>query len=153
MTKYNMTEHISHFRFEIVTPERVVLKKEARQVSIPTTEGEITILPHHVPLVALIKAGVIEVILPDGTKEIMSVAGGLVEILYNKVVILADRAEHAAELDEQRIAEALRRAEELKEQAQQMDDVEFARLSSLIEKEVARTHAVRRWKKIKNIDN
>lgn len=148
-----MSEHISHFRFEIVTPERVVLKKEARQVSIPTTEGEITVLPHHVPLVALLRPGVIEVVLKEGEREIISVAGGLVEILYNKVVILADTAEHAAELDEQRIVEARQRAEELKAQAQQMDDVEFARLSSLIEKEVARTHAVRRWKKIKNIDN
>lgn len=146
-----MSEALNHFKFEIVTPERVVLKASVRQVSIPTTEGEITVLPLHVPLVALLKTGVIEAVLEDGARDVMAVSGGLVEVLADKVVILADTAERAAEMDEAAIEAARQRAEALKKQAQDQDDVEFARLSALIERETARTHALKRWRKI-NID-
>ncbi|QQS60545.1 ATP synthase F1 subunit epsilon [Candidatus Falkowbacteria bacterium] len=143
-----MVENSSQFRFEIASPERVVMKEEVKQVTVPTVMGEVTILPSHIPLVALLKPGVIEVLTTDGRKEIMSVSGGLLEVMAGKVVILADTAERAAELDEQRIMEAKARAEALKEQAHNQDDVAFARLSALIEKEVARGHAVRKWKRL-----
>jgi len=135
--------------FEIVSPERVVLKVDIAQVTVPTVDGEITILPMHVPLVALLKPGVIEARLKDGQSEIMAVSGGLVEVLPGKVVILADSAERAHELDVEKIEAAKIRAEGLKEQVRHQDDVEFARLSALIERDVARSHAVKRWKKIK----
>jgi F-type H+-transporting ATPase subunit epsilon len=144
-----MSELVHHFKFEVVSPERVVLKTNARQVSIPTSEGEITILPFHVPLVSLLKPGVIEVVLENGERDIMAVSGGLVEVLADKVVILADSAERAEELNEAAIEAARTRAEGLKEQAQHQDDVEFARLSALIERETARSHALRRWKNVK----
>ncbi len=144
-----MSESVRHFKFEIVTPERVVLKTTVRQVSIPTTEGEITVLPFHIPLVSLLRSGVIEAVLEDGSRDVMAVSGGLVEVLADKVVILADSAERAIELDETAIDTARQRAEALKEQARNQDDVEFARLSALIERETARTHALKRWKNIK----
>ncbi|MCX6792555.1 MAG: ATP synthase F1 subunit epsilon [Candidatus Falkowbacteria bacterium] len=147
-----MSDTSRQFRFEIASPERVVLKAEVTQVSIPTVDGEITILPLHIPLVALLKPGIIEATLTDGTLDIMSVSGGLVEVLANKVVVLADSAERAEELNEAAIEKARARAEELKEQARHQDDVEFARLSSVIEHELAKTHAVKRWKKIKQLD-
>jgi len=143
-----MSESIRHFKFEIVSPERVVLKTTARQVSVPTVDGEITILPFHIPLVALLKTGVIEVVLEDGGRDVMSVSGGLVEVLADKVVILADSAERAEELNETVIEAARKRAEELKSQVQRQDDVEFARLSALIERETARSRALKRWKRI-----
>ncbi len=144
-----MSQALNFFKFEIVTPERVVLKASVRQVSIPTVEGEITVLPMHVPLVSLLKTGVIEAVLEDGGRDVMAVSGGLVEVLADKVVILADSAERAAEMDEAAIEAAHQRAEALKKQAQDQDDVEFARLSALIERETARTHALKRWRKIK----
>lgn len=147
-----MSESIRHFKFEIVSPERVVLKTTARQVSVPTVDGEITILPFHIPLVALLKTGVIEVVLEDGARDIMSVSGGLVEVLADKVVILADSAERAEELNETVIEAARKRAEELKSQVQRQDDVEFARLSALIERETARSRALKRWKKLLHIN-
>lgn len=147
-----MADQAHQFKFEIASPERVVLKALVKQVSIPTMDGEITILPLHVPLVSLLKPGVIEVILENGEVEIMSVSSGLVEVLANKVVILADSAERAEELNEAVIEQARQRAEGLKEQVRHQDDVEFARLSAVIEQELARTHAVKRWKKLKNIN-
>jgi F0F1-type ATP synthase epsilon subunit len=53
---------MTHFTFEIASPERVVLKANMHQVSAPTVMGEITILPSHIPLVALLKPGVIEAV-------------------------------------------------------------------------------------------
>lgn len=140
------------FRFEIASPERVVMKEEVRQVTAPTAMGEITILPGHVPVVGLLKPGVIEAMTVDGRREVMAVSGGLIEVMAGKVVVLADTAEKAAELDEARIEEAKKRAEALKEAAQHEDDVDFARLSAMIEKEVARGMAVKKWKRI-NINN
>lgn len=110
--------------------------------------GEITILPSHVPLVALLKPGVIEAVLEDGQHELMAVSGGLIEVMSGKVVVLADTAERAAELDEERIALARSRAESLKEQAEHIDDVEFARLSAALETELARERALKRWRKL-----
>ena len=49
-----------NIKFEIVTPERVVLKEKIKEVTIPTKEGEITVLPNHIPLVAILTPGVIE---------------------------------------------------------------------------------------------
>lgn len=144
-----MSNSMTHFTFEIASPERVVLKAHMRQVSAPTVMGEITILPSHIPLVALLKPGVIEAVAVDGSREIMAVSGGLIEVMAGKVVVLADTAEKASELDEKRIKEAQERALGLKEQARHQDDVEFARLSALIEKEVARGMAVKRWRAIK----
>lgn len=146
-----MVANPSLFKFEIASPERIVMKEEVKQVTVPTVMGEVTVLPLHIPLVALLKPGVIEVLTTDGRREIMSVSGGLLEVMAGKVVILADTAERAAELDEQRIVEAQARAEDLKEKARHQDDVDFARLSALIEKEVARGHAVRKWKRLNNI--
>ncbi len=139
-------------KFEIVTPERVVLRQEALQVTVPTTSGEITILPDHIPLVSILQPGVIEVKRLDNVVEIMAVSGGFIEVLRDKIVILADTAERAEELDEERIKDAHLRAEELKKTARAADDVDFADVSARLEKELARLRAVSRWRKLKNID-
>ena len=134
--------------FELVTPERVVLRAELSQISVPTVSGEITILPHHIQLVSLIKAGVIELKKIDGSIEVLSVSGGTLEVLADRVVLLADTAERAAELDENRIKEARHKAESLR----QSDRQDFTAVQAMVEKELARHHAIRRWKKLKNIE-
>jgi F-type H+-transporting ATPase subunit epsilon len=138
-----------NIKFEIVTPERVVLKEEILQVSVPTREGEITVLPNHIPLVASLLPGVIEIKKTDNTIEIISVSGGFIEVLKDKVVILADTAERAEEIDISRAEEARKRAEETKKNAERFDREEFASVSAQIAKELARTRAANRWKKIR----
>lgn len=141
-------------KFEIVTPERVVLKTEVLQATVPTVSGEITILPHHIPLVSILQPGVIEVKkLGQSEVEIMAVSGGFVEVLKDKIVILADTAEKADELDEARIENAKQQAEELKKSATAADRIKFADINARIEKEWARSKAIKRWKKLKNITN
>lgn len=137
--------------FEIVTPERVVLKEEIKQVTAPTKSGEITILPSHIPLVSSLKPGVIEIVNLKDEREIMSVSGGFIEVLRNKVVILADTAERAAEIDMERAEEAFKRAEKIKREHIEFDDRRFADVNARIATELARTKAVVRWKKIKSI--
>ncbi len=139
-------------KFELVTPERVVLKEQVAQVTVPTELGEITVLPNHIPLVAVLRPGVLEVKRGDGSLEVISVSGGFVEVLYGKIVVLADTAERATELDEKRIEEAKNKAEALKISANNQAAVEFADISARLEKELARAKAIKKWKKIKNIE-
>jgi F-type H+-transporting ATPase subunit epsilon len=138
-------------KFEIATPERVVLKEEILQVTVPTVEGEITILPKHSPLVSVLKPGVLELKKMDGSIEIVSVSGGFVEVLLNKIIILADTAERAEEIDLERAEEAKKRAEESLKNLRSIDSVEFANLSAMLEKELARTRSAKKWRSLRGI--
>ncbi|MFH1232896.1 MAG: ATP synthase F1 subunit epsilon [Patescibacteria group bacterium] len=139
--------------FEIVTPERVVLKEEILQITLPTKAGEITVLPNHIPLVSSLMPGVIYIKKKNGESEIMSISGGFLEVSKNKVVILADTAERAEELDMIKVEEAHRRAEEIKKNIRHTDQIDFAEINANIAKELARTHAIKRWRKIKNLND
>jgi F-type H+-transporting ATPase subunit epsilon len=134
-------------KFEIVTPERVVLKEQVMQVTAPTQAGEITVLPGHIPLVANLMPGVIEVKKIDGSSEVIAVSGGFIEVLKDKVVILADTAERAEEISLDRAEEAHARAEEIKKNIERFDTEEFANISAVIAKEMARVRAVKKWRK------
>jgi len=138
-------------KFEIVTPESVVLKEEILQITVPTRAGEITVLPNHIPLVSSLQPGVIHIKKKNGEDEIISISGGFLEVLKDKVVILADTAERAEELDLTRAEEAYARAAELKEKARRGENINFVEVNAAIERELARTKAVKRWRKLKNL--
>ena len=138
-------------KFEIVTPERTVFKQEVFQVTVPTQSGEITVLPDHIPLVSILKPGVLEIKTVDQETEIISVSGGFIEVLRDKIVILADTAERAQELDENIIAEARRLAEVSKEEAMSQDIYDLSAVAAKLEIEVARERALHKWRKLKNI--
>ncbi|NCN22260.1 ATP synthase F1 subunit epsilon [Candidatus Falkowbacteria bacterium] len=136
-------------KFEVVTPEKVVLKKQVLQVTVPTEDGEITVLPEHIPLMSILKPGVIEMKLEEGELEVMSVSGGFIEVMRDKIIILADTAERADELDEARIEEARARAEARKKELENVDEVQFANIAVQLEKEMARLKALTRWRRLK----
>jgi F-type H+-transporting ATPase subunit epsilon len=136
-------------KFEIATPERVVLKEEILQVTVPTQEGEITVLPKHSPLVSVLRPGVLELKKIDGEIEIISVSGGFVEVLLNKVIILADTAERAEEIDIERAEEARKRAEESLKDMRSVDASQFAQLAAQIEKELARVRSAKKWRSLR----
>ena len=138
--------------FEIVTPEQTILKEQATQITVPTKQGEITILANHIPLVATLQAGVVEIVLSDGKRDIMSLSGGFIEVLKDKVVILADTAERAEEIDELKLDEARLRAEDSLKNLRQFDQERFTNISAKLAKELARSKALKRWKKIKSLD-
>jgi len=131
--------------FKIATPERVVFKDEVDSITLPTMMGEITILPNHIPLISVLKTG--EITVKKGEEEFaMAVAGGFVEVLAEKVVVLADRAERSEEIDVARAEAAMERARKLRDE-KNTDTVEFAALSAQIEKEMARLRVGRKQQK------
>lgn len=130
--------------FELTTPERVAVKAKIRQVSIPTMEGEITVLPDHLPLVAPIQSGELRVVDEKGEEMLLAVSGGFVTVHPgNRLAILADTAERAEELDFKIIEEAVKRAEQVL--AERHDDEErFADATAGLARELARWKVVRK---------
>lgn len=140
-------------KFEIVTPEKVVSKQQVLQATIPTEEGEITVLPEHIPLVSILKPGVLELKNIDKQIEIISVSGGFVEVLRDKIVILADTAERAEDLDEALIIAAKDRAEKAKLEAMNKDNFDFSAVAVRLEVEAARERALHKWRKLRASKN
>jgi F-type H+-transporting ATPase subunit epsilon len=126
--------------FELITPDGVKFTEEAYEVLLPTPQGQIAVLPHHMPLVSLAAAGVISVRRnqndPDSKLDHFATAGGLIEVEEGKIRLLADSAQHADEVDELVAKEALERAQELQRSAQ--DDVSLADATAIIEENIAR---------------
>jgi F-type H+-transporting ATPase subunit epsilon len=142
----------SQIKFKIVTPERTVFEDQIDQVTLPTQEGEITVLPEHIPLIAVLAPG--ELTVKQNGKEIaMAVSGGMIEVRKNELTILADTAERAEDIDLARAEEARQKAEKLKDEKIRMDETEFAAVAALMERNlarirVARKHLTRRGMKI-----
>ena len=133
--------------FELVTPERLVLREEIDQATIPTQDGEITVLKHHAALVANLAAGVLH--LTRGTEEEdVAVAGGVVQISEGgRIRILAETAERGHELDAVEAIEAARqRAEAVMNETVRTDDVAFAMASAALERETARLKTAQRYR-------
>ena len=92
-------------RFEIVTAERGVYSEDVNSVLAPGTEGELGILPNHSPLLTTLKPGELRVE-KDGNQTYLAVSGGFMEVLGNKVTVLADTAERLDEIDSERAEQA-----------------------------------------------
>ncbi|HBB36484.1 MAG: ATP synthase F1, epsilon subunit, F-type H+-transporting ATPase subunit epsilon [Candidatus Moranbacteria bacterium GW2011_GWC1_45_18] len=130
-------------KFKIVTPERTVYEAEIDQVTLPTQDGEITVLAHHIPLISVLQAGEL-VAKKDGEEIAMAVSGGMVEVRKNELTILADTAERAEEIDVKRAEEARARAEKLKEEKIRADETGYATAAAILEKNLARIKVARK---------
>ncbi len=126
---------------QIITPERELLKENVNAVTLPTEAGEITVLPHHVPLVTALKAGELVVHFERDTRHI-AVHGGFADIDGAKIRVLADAAELSEEIDERRAEEALARAEKAKADA--TTHQEIAEVAAVIERSLTRLRVSRR---------
>jgi F-type H+-transporting ATPase subunit epsilon len=129
--------------FEITTPDRTVYQEEIDALTVPTSSGEITILPNHISLVSQLLPGELS-ILKDGEKIHMAVSGGFVEVRAgNRVAVLADTAERAEEID-------IAKAEEARERARQLigkerrDSEKFTQASASLEKSLVRLRVAKR---------
>ncbi|HEU5203734.1 MAG TPA: F0F1 ATP synthase subunit epsilon [Candidatus Limnocylindrales bacterium] len=97
-------------QLEIVTPERLVYQDEVESVNVPGVEGELGILPHHAPLVSTLGYGELR-IRKGGAEESFAIVGGFVQVRPDKVVVMAETADLASEIDLERAEEARREAE------------------------------------------
>ncbi len=124
--------------FELTTPERVVFKQDVDQITLPTMDGEITILPQHIPLVAQLVPGV-ATLKREGEAEEVAVSGGFIQVDgKDNVTVLADTAERGENLSLEDIEKAKQRAEEVMKNAARGDDESFARAAAEMERELAR---------------
>ncbi len=137
-------------KFKIVTLERVIYNDEIDQLTAPTEAGEITIMARHTPLVSIIKPGELR-IEKDGRTIVMAVSTGFLEIRRNsEVYVLADSAERAEEIDIEATKYARTRAEKLLKEKQNRNDVDFAKLQAIINRETARLKVANKYRRFKN---
>ncbi len=136
-------------QLKIVTPERLILEEMVDGVTLPTTEGEITILADHIPLIAGLASGDL-VAIANGEHVPMAVVGGFIEVKkedgLTTVAVLADFAEPVADITEDAIAKAIARAEELRIQAQNKQVVDFEHFASELERNITRVKIADKWR-------
>ena len=97
-------------QLEIVTPERLAYSDEVDAVVLPGSQGELGVLPHHAPLVSTLGIGELR-IRKGGQEETFAIAGGFLQVLPDKVVVMAETADLASEIDLEKAQEARREAE------------------------------------------
>ena len=105
-----MAESGRYFKLQVIAPDRVFLEEEAEMIELTTTEGEIGVLKDHIPLTAIVAPGILR-IKKDGEVKEAALHEGFLEILGDKVVILAESCEWPEEIDINRANEAKTRAE------------------------------------------
>ena len=101
---------------EIVTPERLAYSDSVDAVVLPGIEGELGVLPHHAPLVSMLGVGELR-IRKGGTEESFAIAGGFLQVRPDRVVVMAETADLASEIDLEKAQEARREAEKALEGA------------------------------------
>lgn len=109
------------FKLHVITPERRFYEGEASMVELSTTEGDIGVYRNHIPLTAIVAPGILKIHEESGVKE-AALMSGFVEILPERITIMAEVAEWPDEIDENRAEEARIRAERrLKEESGEID--------------------------------
>ncbi|MAG28526.1 ATP synthase F1 subunit epsilon [bacterium] len=137
MTKLNL---------KLITPARTVLEEETEEVVAQTLDGEITILANHTPIVTILKPG--ELLIKNDNKATpLAVAGGIIEMFENTLVILADTAEHVKEIDLKRAEERAKElASKLKEK-ELLDITTYNSLSYTLARDRTRIEVFKKWRK------
>jgi F-type H+-transporting ATPase subunit epsilon len=97
-------------QLEIVTPERLAYSDEVDSVQLPGSEGELGVLPHHAPLISTLGVGELR-IRKGGSEESFAIVGGFLQVRPDKVVVMAETADMASEIDLEKAEEARREAE------------------------------------------
>jgi F-type H+-transporting ATPase subunit epsilon len=130
-------------RCAVVTQDRQLFEGEVDMVVAPGTEGIMGILPNHAPLLTTLAFG--ELIVRTGEdEEIFVVAGGVMEVQPDAVVILADSGEHVAEIDEERAEKARQRAEELLAEGPPPDTDEYLAIQAALRRSELRLSTARK---------
>lgn len=124
------------FTLEVVTPERLVVREEALEAQIPARGGYIGVLPGHAPLLSELDIGELSYRLGT-TTYYLSVTWGFVEVLPDRVIVLAETAERAEEIDGQRAEAARQRAEERLKRTTDLD-IDFKRATVALRRALIR---------------
>lgn len=135
---------IKSLKLKIATPEKLIYEAVVDHVSLPTVDGEITILPGHVPLITRISKG--EIVAGEKNEKVpFVIVGGFAEINGESVIVLADYAEDIREITDAHIETARTRAEELK-QMKENEDVNFEHFAAELERSLTRVKIADKYK-------
>lgn len=126
----------SEMLLEIVTPDKKVLEEKVHMLIVKGSEGELGILPNHIPLVTPLQVGP-AIARSNGQDRIVAVNGGFLEVRKDRVTILAESAELPEDIDKRRAEEAKRRAEERLSKRHQ-DEVDFLRAERALQRALNR---------------
>jgi F-type H+-transporting ATPase subunit epsilon len=139
---------MSELEVKIITPDKVVYDSTGiSSVTIPTLDGEITVLPGHIPLIAPIKTGEAK-FTKDGNVLGLAISGGILEVRDgHTVVILAERGELAHDIDVARAEDAYERAKLAMKMEMNETDIDFAKFQGMMEKELNRIQIGKKWRK------
>ncbi len=99
-------------KFELVSPERLLMSGDVKQVTVPGSEGEFGVLPSHAPVLSTLRPGIIDVVGDDGKQDRIFVRGGFAEVNPAGLTVLAEEAIHMDDLDAEALAQQIRNAEE-----------------------------------------
>jgi F-type H+-transporting ATPase subunit epsilon len=118
-------------QLEIVSPERQAFTDEVDMVIVPGIDGQLGILPHHTRLISALGVGELRIKKGGSTEQSLLISGGFVEVRPDKVIVMADLAEHSDEIDEAKAVEARKRAESELEQTK--DPIDLARVRASLQ--------------------
>jgi F-type H+-transporting ATPase subunit epsilon len=138
-------------RCEIVSQDRTVFQDEVDIVILPGVAGEMGILPHHAPVLTILKYGVIK-IRKGGKEELFAVAGGMAEVQPTIVTILADAAENIEDIDITRAKAAKKRAEDALARIKPDEDQDtYLKMEAALRRSNLRLDVARRYRKVKDV--
>jgi len=100
------------FKFELVSPEKLLFSGDVEQVLVPGAEGDLTIMAKHAPLIATLRPGLLEIDFPDGKRQRFFARGGFAEVIPAGLTVLAERAIDLDELDPAQLTQDIENAEE-----------------------------------------
>jgi F-type H+-transporting ATPase subunit epsilon len=136
---------MSNLKVDIVTAERVVYSMDADAVVAPGIEGQLGILPHHAPLMTALQAG--ELVVRHGNEEdTLAISGGFLEVRPDRVIVLADSAERAEEIDIAR-AEAARQRAEQRLKDRKLEGLDETRAEAALRRAMARLSVAEKIKR------
>jgi F-type H+-transporting ATPase subunit epsilon len=131
---------------EIVSAEKEIFSGIATMIFVTGAEGELGIAPGHSQLLTRLKPGLVRAVLPDHSEEVIFISGGMFEVQPHRVMILADTAERAKNIDEAKAIAAKEHAEKVL--AGKSSAIDIARASAELAAAAAQIHAIQRYKKI-----
>jgi F-type H+-transporting ATPase subunit epsilon len=114
------------FKFELISPEKVLVSQDVAEVIVPGSEGDFTVLPRHAPLIATLRPGVLRIPGLDGRLAAIYVRGGLADVGPDRLSVLAEQAIPLNEVDRALIAREIKTAEDDLAEAQDEDNKRLA---------------------------
>ncbi len=136
----------ANLNLEIITPSKISFSGEIKSVTVPGTLGSFQVLKNHAPLISTLEIGLIKIEKLDNSVDFYSSTGGTIEVLNNKVIILADAIELSNEIDIERAEQAKARAEErLANKSNPEEYIDVERAENALKRAVNRLNIVEKY--------